>query len=368
MQKNSIEVARSKGGRLMSETDNVRPLSSGWLNWLDVLKGFGIVTVVWGHSGHPDAYFVFFFHMPLFFFISGYLYKPSAEQPWIKYVVKKSKHLLIPYLFYIIAITLFLFLFAVLRNQPFINANWKSLILGGSLLEGVYGIFWFVTCLFFVQIFYDLLQRGIHWNWLKVVLLTGFYLLAYWESRYHQDIYLPWNIDVSLFAIIFYSFGNLFQTKKWFEDSFSTRVLTVISGLIITLFLCGYFSQFFDYGLDLKHRQYYYFGTNVLIPLCVIIIMVGLSILLTKWKMIAKVISSLGKSSMAIMYLHLVSFYIVSCYIALTPIRCLAIGLILPWVWYQVAKSIPGLKSIALGIETKGHHRLTKQTRDNLKL
>jgi hypothetical protein len=39
-------------------------------------------------------------------------------------------------------------------NQPaghFFSDNWIALLLGGSLLEGVYATFWFTTCLFFVQ-------------------------------------------------------------------------------------------------------------------------------------------------------------------------------------------------------------------------
>lgn len=47
--------------------------------WIDVLKGAGIVSVVAGHifSSYLQSA-IYMFHMPLFFLISGYLFKPSG--------------------------------------------------------------------------------------------------------------------------------------------------------------------------------------------------------------------------------------------------------------------------------------------------
>jgi len=47
------------------------------IEWLDVLKGIGIFFVVAGHfykSDDPVLVYIYSFHMPLFFFISGYVY------------------------------------------------------------------------------------------------------------------------------------------------------------------------------------------------------------------------------------------------------------------------------------------------------
>ena len=40
----------------------------------NIMKGIGIICVVIGHSWMQMQNFVYAFHMPLFFFISGYLY------------------------------------------------------------------------------------------------------------------------------------------------------------------------------------------------------------------------------------------------------------------------------------------------------
>lgn len=45
------------------------------VSWIDIAKGLGIIFVVMGHSDNPVAQkYFFWFHMPLFFIISGYLF------------------------------------------------------------------------------------------------------------------------------------------------------------------------------------------------------------------------------------------------------------------------------------------------------
>jgi fucose 4-O-acetylase-like acetyltransferase len=67
--------------------------------WLDTAKGLGILAVVAGHSGNLLAHtYLYWFHMPLFFIISGYLYKNLHNmQDLKKWINKRTKQLLIPY-------------------------------------------------------------------------------------------------------------------------------------------------------------------------------------------------------------------------------------------------------------------------------
>ena len=70
------------------------------IEWLDNLKGFGVLCVLLGHlSVFPFAERYFYsFHMPLFFFISGFLYKRQMEL--YGYWKKKFSALMIPFLFW----------------------------------------------------------------------------------------------------------------------------------------------------------------------------------------------------------------------------------------------------------------------------
>ncbi len=319
------------------------------------MKGIGIICVVWGHSGSPYGYLMFLFHMPLFFFVSGYLYKPRPDQSWLQNAVGRAKHLLIPYIFYLLLITVILSVLALRAGQPLATAiDWKALVLGGSMLAGAYGTFWFVTSLYVVQTAYDLLERKIQLWWVKFIILTGCYLVAYWESRFHQNVFVAWNVDVALFAISFYALGHAFRSKKWLETFRAKSVLHTVAGVYSVSFFIAYAWHYVDFGLDLKHRQYYYLGTSIFTPLAVTILLAGWSIWLSKWPLTGRLLGSMGRASMPVMYLHLLTGLLIRRYIAITPFEFTVAGLGLPWLWYQICRSVPSLRLVALGQSAPG--------------
>ncbi|MBU9825037.1 acyltransferase family protein, partial [Rahnella perminowiae] len=67
-------------------------------DWVDCAKGLGILSVIAGHvfTGLPSE-IIYLFHMPLFFFIGGYLFKPRAPKT---YLLSKAKKLLVPYVLF----------------------------------------------------------------------------------------------------------------------------------------------------------------------------------------------------------------------------------------------------------------------------
>lgn len=72
------------------------------LNWIDALKGIGIMLVVLGHHSLPAALdtYIFSFHMPLFFFISGFLFDfGKYSKSGANFVKGKFRSLLLPYSF-----------------------------------------------------------------------------------------------------------------------------------------------------------------------------------------------------------------------------------------------------------------------------
>lgn len=64
-------------------------------------KAIGIVLVVIGHSGFwpCDNPFIYMFHMPLFFFLSGYCFKDdNLTKSYKSYIIKKSKGVYLQYI------------------------------------------------------------------------------------------------------------------------------------------------------------------------------------------------------------------------------------------------------------------------------
>lgn len=66
---------------------------------IDIAKAIGIILMVVGHSGCPAWLhdFIYVFHMPLFFFLSGYCLKEShLLQPW-RFSVRRLKQIYWPF-------------------------------------------------------------------------------------------------------------------------------------------------------------------------------------------------------------------------------------------------------------------------------
>ena len=68
-----------------------------YIPWLDYAKILGIFLMVWGHAaGSADVrMYIWSFHMPMFFVISGLLYRPMTLKETLK---KDWRSLVIPYL------------------------------------------------------------------------------------------------------------------------------------------------------------------------------------------------------------------------------------------------------------------------------
>src|SRR4051794_26860773 len=77
---------------------------SGRFDFIDAAKAIGIVLVVLGHApGAPSGVvtLIYSLHMPLFFFLSGFLLSPArADAPLRTTIVRTGRALLVPYAFF----------------------------------------------------------------------------------------------------------------------------------------------------------------------------------------------------------------------------------------------------------------------------
>ena len=68
------------------------------LLWLDMAKGLAIALVVLGHCldfDNPLRYFIYTFHMPLFFVLAGYTMR---AKPRLTVLTSSLRRLMVPYL------------------------------------------------------------------------------------------------------------------------------------------------------------------------------------------------------------------------------------------------------------------------------
>lgn len=131
------------------------------LTYLDVAKGIGILLVVIGHvyafnRQIVDRFFVIWlysFHMPLFFIISGMLIAYKDEKDIWKFVKKRIKGILIPYVFFSI---FSIIVFAIVNdfNREVFVQNIKATICGVGI-----DTLWFLPALFFGEVIFFVLKN-----------------------------------------------------------------------------------------------------------------------------------------------------------------------------------------------------------------
>jgi len=215
------------------------------LHWIDALKGIGIMLVVLAHHSLPIALdtYIFSFHMPLFFFISGFVfdfgkYAESASN----FVKGRFKSLIVPYFYFAVITCLFYFLLDELYTPGVRSIEFFE----NSMFHGISHIFvgfgpavsynpplWFLTCLFITELLFYGLAKKYYGEPRRLVLwITVSGVIGYLYSVY-VPFRIPWNIDVALAAIVFYGAGNLFRKLTEPEiESGADFSLKLDSGLI----------------------------------------------------------------------------------------------------------------------------------------
>jgi len=200
----------------------------------------------------PDSLlqqYIYSFHVPLFFFVSGYLFD-RGKYDFRQLLRKKFRTLIVPYLFF--AALSFLFWFAIVRN---LSISGRSLAVDPvkPLFGMLYGIgvgdwrvpmnvaLWFLPCLFVVETTFYFIRS---WHFLPVFAALA-YLVTFLPFR------LPWSSDVALAAIVFYGLGY------FFKDKFATRAFLPIV-FAIHIVCCFYNSPVDMNNLAYGNIVYFY--------------------------------------------------------------------------------------------------------------
>lgn len=151
------------------------------IEWVDFLKGLGILLVVYGHvilgvhdakigftgiDYHLQSSFIYTLHMPLFFFLSGLFAEKWAQRSISVAFKQKALTLLVPYFIWgIIQGTIMTILSSVTNN----SISWNNILL---LPIKPFAQFWFLYDLFFIFIFYYLLKRVTNNNFILVIAIV----------------------------------------------------------------------------------------------------------------------------------------------------------------------------------------------------
>lgn len=216
---------------------------------LDYARAICIILVVIGHflpDNSPEWYLVFrqwiySFHMPVFFFISGYLYSyfSSSNVEYLPFIRKKVFRLLVPYLF---TSLILIGLKLVIQSE----ASVKSPVSLFSLVRMFYypeaGYFlWFVWSLFSIFLIIPFFKTRLSRFILLITAIIVHYLLVLsgnsgLENHFVTDLFC---IDKTMVMIIWFMSGVIgAQYRNNLSISFVWKLFIVLAFVGVSVWFC----------------------------------------------------------------------------------------------------------------------------------
>lgn len=266
--------------------------------WIDVCKGIGIVLVVAGHKlkmPQPLVQFIYLFHMPLFFVLSGYLWK--AQHNAREYAYKKAIHLLVPYAAFLLSLLPRELFYAFHHHEP-IGELLLRLAWGGERMSGDYSVFWFVSCLFLTQQLMNAFlanMKMVSVLSVMVIFLSSSYILS---ARFPR-LDFPLDAQVVLAASPLFFVGHVLRRYGILETKWLHWLS--FSGVACAALL---FWRGIDISYDMHNGFYGVPFLSLILSLCCIHAVVVSSKVICRIPFAESVLASFGSLSMGIMFIH----------------------------------------------------------------
>ncbi len=250
---------------------------------VDISKGLGIFLSIFGHLNYTFLHaFIYMFHMPLFYFISGYLFNPK-KYSFKQYVFRKLRTIIVPY--FVLGAIIMAFDYFVYREVHFVEL----------IIQKRYLPLWFLTSLFFTEIIFYIINKFISNDYYKIIIVIMLFLGGNILSNI-VDFRLPWNIDSVCFSLAYYCFGYLFflNKEKILNKKKILYVIAVISLPIIFLVEMRLFNK----SVDIFSNNYGIFPLNIISALSGIFIINGISSFIIKNKYLSIILCYIGENSL----------------------------------------------------------------------
>ena len=258
------------------------------IEYIDAAKAVGIWMVVMGHSSNTIVSFprlvsfIYLFHMPLFFLISGFFFKepetllgrPGGDKYLLYYVkpyVVASFTTIIPV---VICCWIYNLSFVEETSRLLVATCWGTGWSGGGQMFSdlpAIGPIWFLLALFWASLFYAMICRNAY-GLNRLIMVIGVFLFGVISSK---AVTLPWSLQSGCSAVIYLYMGNVLYKYK---DLVSQHIkeLSIVSVVILALIVIF---CVFRGGIALNASR---FGQGLLSVIASIVCCIGLLFVLKR--------------------------------------------------------------------------------------
>lgn len=282
---------------------------------IDILRAIGIVLVVLGHCTDNVflSRFVYIFHLPLFFLISGYLYKEvCCDAPW-EYIGLRMKNYLKAYVIYngILVILHNVFYYMdLLQSTTVYNLNDITIKFLDSFLftstEAFAAALWFIPVLLASLIIFNFIYyitRSVDKNKeieraIIIVLCT---LLGIYLNR--NNLSLGLHYQTSLVVLPFIYIGQL--VRKHGLEAIKINKLLALLIVVITLLTIKFIPGRVDLSQNNLWHSYLFYPLSI--GMLYVTYVIGF-VVNQHFKKITNILVYIGIRTLPIMGLHIVCY------------------------------------------------------------
>ena len=217
------------------------------IEWIDVCKGLGIFLVFIGHTNVSQLSrtlydWIYSFHMPLFYMLSGLVFDKTKYNKFRKYINRRFKTLILPFFI----LNTILYIIAEVLNLDNVQPQ------ATELLTGVLAMY-FIRVLFISEVWYYFINQIGNKPFYKLVLIA---VVIYISSFFKESSVLLRYILPGL-PLLYYGIGNIFKDsiKACVNNATARRlVLCFMLSVLFSLILLPYrkFTVFMDIILALS--------------------------------------------------------------------------------------------------------------------
>lgn len=244
------------------------------IKWIDMAKGYGTILVIIGHLAQGFLKNeIYSFHMPLFFFLAGYVFF-SEKYKVATFIKNKFRTLIVPYFFMGMVIIVCMWVFhGIFSLADFMDG------LSQLLIQKRFQAIWFLACLFFTEMLMFVLIKVLKNNHVLltviVLLITGMGFLYY---RLGGPA-LPWNIDICMISVFFFTFGYLMRQCGIFEKTgiLKKGIVTLIAVIVLQVICVIINTRLTNERVDMFYNQYACIPITLLASILGILVVIYIS-------------------------------------------------------------------------------------------
>ena len=269
----------------------------------DILKGLLIVCVVMGHTDTGIPFIdVFWFHMPAFFMITGFLTRSWLSPIDIFHAIKiKDKFILSRLAKYLIPYFTYCFVFYLIFHTEPALKNIVRVFYAGSNNVTIYSFpYWYINALFI-----GILAMGVCTTWEKKYqygVIVIIWIFLHTGVIHLLPVPLPWGIDNALGAVVYLYIGYI--ANMYIHEIKSLKRLKLLFLFVPALFIFVNFDYSINYQINMKSMIYNYLFLDLVVPISFTYLLYNVSCILKHIPVFNAILICLGNASMTIYFTH----------------------------------------------------------------